>query len=353
MSNLASRSLAVAFVLLALAACSTDTPTAPERTPAPPPYSGTTTIWNISVTADPRNLTAGDSQPATITIRVRRSADGVPPPNGTSIVVGASLGDFNSSGSDQKTATVFLGGGVGQILYFAGSLLGTDTIAAQLESSVGTTRINILEPEELFIESVRPSSGPEGGGTRIRISGTGFTEPARVELGSGGGVINATVDRVGEDSEGGFIRAITGAVFDPAGFFETETCDSDGDGTLDGDRYLPTTVNLQVILTSGSATLSNAFTYLPDDTSCRERRPDPDRPKAQFTFTTNGLTVLFDNQSTPPGLTFDWIFGDGVGTSTEANPVYTYAAAGTYTVTLRATNSSGSSTTSKDVTVSP
>jgi len=68
MRNSAPRNLTVAFVLLALAACSTDSPTAPERTPAPPPGSGTSTAWNVSVSVEPRNLTASDSQPATITI---------------------------------------------------------------------------------------------------------------------------------------------------------------------------------------------------------------------------------------------------------------------------------------------
>ncbi|MGC4102669.1 PKD domain-containing protein [Ferruginibacter sp.] len=52
-------------------------------------------------------------------------------------------------------------------------------------------------------------------------------------------------------------------------------------------------------------------------------------------------TISFTNLSTGPGtLTYQWDFGDG-GTSFNANPVYTYTAGGTYTVTLITQSSSG------------
>ena len=69
-------------------------------------------------------------------------------------------------------------------------------------------------------------------------------------------------------------------------------------------------------------------------------------PVANFSGTpTSGnapLSVTFTNSSTGTGpLTYAWTFGDG-GTSTAANPVYAYATAGTYTVTLTTTNACGS-----------
>ena len=354
MRNSAPRNLTVAFVLLALAACSTDSPTAPERTPAPPPGSGTSTAWNVSVSVEPRNLTASDSQPATITIRVRRASDSTAPQNGTTAVVSATLGDLNSAGSGEKTAAVSLSGGAAQVHYFAGTLLGTDTIQAQLENSVGSASVNILEATVLFLESVAPSSGPERGGTRIRISGTKFSEPARVTLGEGAGAINATVDKVGQDKDGEFIRATTGPVFDPDTFFAVESCDTDGDGITDGARYLSKTVGVTAVFTDASATLSNAFTYEPGDTSCRDITPDPDRPRAKFSFTVNGKTVLFSNESSPPGLSFTWVFGDGTATSSASSPVHTYVcgvASCSFDVTLRASNTTGEDTTTKTVTV--
>jgi len=353
MRTLAPRNLTVACLLLALAACSTDTPTAPERTPAPPPGSGTSTAWNITISVDPRNLTQNASQPATVTVQVRRASDGAAPQNGTTVVVSAGLGEFVSAGSGVQAVVVELsGGGLAQLLYFAGAILGQDTVQAQLENSVGSARVNILEPQVLFIESVAPNSGPEGGGTRIRISGTGFSEPARVELGTGATAINATVDAVGTDADGEFIRAFTGQVFDPDTFFGTESCDTDGDGVEDGQRFLPTTVGVTVILTDGSETLNNAFTYKPGDTSCRDVTPAPNSPRAAFSFTASALSVQFFNETTPAGATFTWTFGDGSAFSTAENPTHTYPAADSYVVTLRAENASGSSTTTRTVTVS-
>ncbi len=54
------------------------------------------------------------------------------------------------------------------------------------------------------------------------------------------------------------------------------------------------------------------------------------------------LTVDFTDQSTGNPISWSWDFGDGVGTSTEQNPSYTYNNVGNYTVTLTATNAYGS-----------
>lgn len=56
---------------------------------------------------------------------------------------------------------------------------------------------------------------------------------------------------------------------------------------------------------------------------------------AGFTFVTTGYSTTFTNTTsgdTP--IAYFWDFGDGVGYSTLANPVYTYTAPGLYTVTL-------------------
>ena len=55
------------------------------------------------------------------------------------------------------------------------------------------------------------------------------------------------------------------------------------------------------------------------------------------------LAVQFTDSSTGNPTTYSWEFGDG-GTSTEQNPVHTYDAAGTYTVTLTAENACGNDT---------
>lgn len=348
MRDLAPRILTAALLLLGLVACSTDTPTAPERTPAPPPGSGgPSTDWNITVTADPDSVTVSSTQPSTITIRVRRADNGQPPPAGTTVVVSANLGEFGNSGSGVQSATVSLSGsGLAQLLYFARDILGTDFIQAVLESSFGAANIDVVEAVNLFITSVRPGSGPENGGTRIRIDGSGFTDPLRVDVGG----VQARIDRVGPD--GDFVRAFTGEVIDPATFFSTVSCDSNGDGVLNGARRVATTKDVRVTLASGgTASIPAAFTYEPDDTRCRATTPPPNPPRADFTFATNAQTVLFSNLSTPTsGLSFTWLFGDSTS-STEKDPVHTYVVPGTYNVTLRATNASGSSVVTKPVTV--
>lgn len=66
-------------------------------------------------------------------------------------------------------------------------------------------------------------------------------------------------------------------------------------------------------------------------------------PTALFTATNEcfGFATEFTNLSTGDGvLTYSWDFGDG-NTSTNANPTHTYAAAGSYTVVLSATNTAG------------
>ncbi|MFN0036380.1 MAG: PKD domain-containing protein [Saprospiraceae bacterium] len=72
-------------------------------------------------------------------------------------------------------------------------------------------------------------------------------------------------------------------------------------------------------------------------------------PEAGFTFSLNGLTAMFHSTSMNADSYF-WDFGNGQ-TSIEENPTHTYTAAGTYTVTLTATNECGFFTISMEVTV--
>lgn len=70
------------------------------------------------------------------------------------------------------------------------------------------------------------------------------------------------------------------------------------------------------------------------------------------------LGVLFLNRSTGSITGYEWWFGDGNPTSgaadsTVAYPNHTYAAAGTYTVTLKVTGVGGSSTTTAQIVVLP
>jgi len=76
----------------------------------------------------------------------------------------------------------------------------------------------------------------------------------------------------------------------------------------------------------------------------------PVAPVAAFTGTpTSGtapLAVSFTDQSTNSPTSWSWTFGDG-GTATTQNPSHSYTTAGSYTVSLTATNSAGSDAETK------
>lgn len=74
-------------------------------------------------------------------------------------------------------------------------------------------------------------------------------------------------------------------------------------------------------------------------------------PQAYFTFTTDLLTVTFSNGS-QNATAYVWDLGDGITTTVE-NPVHTYAATGTYTVTLWASGECGTDEFSATLYVSP
>ncbi|MEP7377972.1 MAG: PKD domain-containing protein [Chloroflexota bacterium] len=80
----------------------------------------------------------------------------------------------------------------------------------------------------------------------------------------------------------------------------------------------------------------------------------PPPPTADFTWqqVPNTLTVDFADASSGGPTGWSWDFGDST-TSTLQNPSKTYAAAGTYTVQLTATNAGGATSTTKWVTVVP
>nr|WP_172635214.1 disaggregatase related repeat-containing protein [Methanomethylovorans hollandica] len=77
-------------------------------------------------------------------------------------------------------------------------------------------------------------------------------------------------------------------------------------------------------------------------------------PAANFTSNiTEGytpLSVKFTDTSTGSPTSWLWDFGDG-NTSTEQNPTYTYYKSGNYTVTLTASNSEGTDSTSQTISV--
>lgn len=77
---------------------------------------------------------------------------------------------------------------------------------------------------------------------------------------------------------------------------------------------------------------------------------EPSVPIANFSYSTDGLTVSFTNQSSRGNYT--WQFGDGTS-SNQANPTHSYSAAGTYQVSLTVSDENNrSNTATQQITVS-
>ncbi|HUK38389.1 MAG TPA: DUF2341 domain-containing protein [Methanomicrobiales archaeon] len=122
--------------------------------------------------------------------------------------------------------------------------------------------------------------------------------------------------------------------------------------TTRSSSWIQTEYNNEVSPSTFSALQAEQKVY--DYSTCRVPTP----PVAAFTGTpTSGkmaLTVNFTDQSTNTPTAWAWDFGDS-GTSTLQNPAHVYTAAGTYTVSLTATNGDGSNKLVKQnyITVTP
>jgi len=94
-------------------------------------------------------------------------------------------------------------------------------------------------------------------------------------------------------------------------------------------------------------TILSSFIYALTFLGCTDMETFFPEITSAFTFTINedSGTVTFINTSEGADK-YEWSFGDGE-TSTEINPIKTYAASGTYTVTLKASNLAGASDTSE------
>jgi PKD repeat protein len=113
----------------------------------------------------------------------------------------------------------------------------------------------------------------------------------------------------------------------------------------------------------GSGTYTVALTVTDDqgrsatgsqEIAVSDGTPPPNNPPdASFTWSCTGLDCTFTNTSTDPdgnALTFVWDFGDGA-TSTASSPTHSYAAPGSYTVNLEASDGAATDGSSTAVSV--
>ncbi len=88
--------------------------------------------------------------------------------------------------------------------------------------------------------------------------------------------------------------------------------------------------------------------------SACNKEEDPTPPVPGFDYSPTDViqwdNVTFTNTTTG-GESYSWDFGDGSAASTDENPEHQYLEAGTFTVSLTATNEDGDKTTTMDVVV--
>lgn len=119
--------------------------------------------------------------------------------------------------------------------------------------------------------------------------------------------------------------------------------------------YSWNTVPVQTTATANNLSEDNYTVTVTDGNGCTATTPVTivslnQLPKAEFTSSETGLnTYSFVNASTD-ATSYLWDFGDNQA-STSVDPIHIYAASGTYTVKLTATNSCGSVTKTQVITV--
>src|SRR5688572_25842557 len=195
MMDLRSRKylLALVALLLVLAGCKGESPTAPppgsgpgNPPGTPPPVTGT------SLTLTANNLSPLTNSTTTLSATV--TVNGSPAPNGTAVEFGAApLGTFQDTGTNTSIRTTTNGVATAVL---TSATAGTTRVTAVVGSVVQQLDITFRVGTDpgpgtgtVTITSVTPGTGLAQGGEIITITGTGFGEPVRVFFNLGNNVV--------------------------------------------------------------------------------------------------------------------------------------------------------------------
>lgn len=272
----------------------------------------------ITISATPTRIASN----ATSQIRVLvRKADGFPANKGTQVFLSTNVGRIaNQLPTDDE--------GLVQTTLFGNGEVGTATVRA----NTGAADEASVDVQIGFgVSDVRlqasPTSVSETGGS---VDLTAFV---RDDVGQplAGAVVNFHAEAGTLDSGGNFISTdAEGRAFDRLSLTASDLT------AFTSDQL---SVDVTVSTNDGST--------LTDSLSITILR----KPSASFSFSVNARSVNFIDTSSGNPTSWSWEFGDGAS-SNQKNPSHTYGAAGAYSVTLTVTNSQGSSSVTRVVTVS-
>ncbi len=368
--------LTVAAMIFA-AACEKHATVLPTD-PTPPPGAQTLVI---TIQSDRGNLEAGSTSPANLTVTAKFE-NGTNAADGTDLAISTSLGNFgpDGSGNPVKLKTMKLAGGAAVVQFYAGTEVGTANVMAQVGTNSGRLNLTIVQPAtapvadfNVEVNGLKAIFTDASTGTitsRLWEFGDGTTsaETNPVYEYRSAGVYTAKLtvaNSGGSTSKTKFVTVTSGpplvASFTYAanGLTVLFTDTSTGGPTSwqwdfgDGKPF-ETAQNAQHVYERAGTyivflTVRNATSSA---TTSQFLTVGGAAPVADFTFTTNGLTANFTDTSANAPTSWRWNFGDNTAEVTAQNPSHTYAAAGTYNVTLTATNVGGSTSKSQFVTVS-
>jgi PKD repeat protein len=177
----------------------TSSPTEPKgssgtpQTPKPPPP---TVSFNITVTANPTEITAGSLGSSNIVVNVVRS-DGQVPADGSVVHLTTTLGVFGSATGTNAVDLQLVNGRAAATL-FALSDTGTAAVTATFTpvgstvSFAGATNVRIGQAPTFFVSSVTPGVGNPSGGETVTILGGGFVAPVRVTFNGAAATVKST-----------------------------------------------------------------------------------------------------------------------------------------------------------------
>jgi PKD repeat protein len=289
------RSAVAIFLLVLTTACKDGNPVALPTDP-----DGPTSGLVLTVKSDPAQVNAGSTTPATLTITAKQS-DGTPAAAGTTATLSTTLGSFgvDSTGKPVQSTTVTLVSGSATAQFFAGDTVGTASILASVGAVVARLNVPVVAAPAAPVADFTFATS----GLTVLFTDTSTGSPTTYSWDFGDGA--TSTDR------------------NPSHTYAAAT------------TY---TVTLTVASAGGS---SNKSQFVPVSLGTA--------PVAAFDFTVSGKQANFVDMSAG-ATSWSWNFGDGTFGNVR-NPIHIYAAAGIYTVTLAASNSAGSSTTSKVVTI--
>lgn len=295
--------LALAALLTLWTACKEGTPVSPAGTV-------------LRISAQPTRI--GVSGTSTVTIQALRG-NGTPVNQGTEIRLSTTIGTIDEVVYTDRD-------GVAKATLRGDGRVGTASISAHSGA---------VEPV-----STEVAVGSLAASVRLQVSPTSIPET--------GGIIDLLA--LVRDDQGQPLPQATVNFTADAG-----TLASGGSFLLSDDRGEAgdvLTVTAEQLLAIGadsfevSAEVGGAGGVVADIFAIAIQRP----PRASFSFSRVDNTVAFTDTSTGGPTSWNWNFGDG-NTSTQQNPVHTYAASGSYIVVLTVQNAVGQDTANATVAI--